>query len=250
MIISTITVLILFFTNNLMRVGSQILHIPYAILNIENCSTPHDYNMEGQVIKDDNMLEGETVVLQHREPGKKHECYSFRKRSWSTVVDREAKPSIVRAGTKKFKDQKLISLALSLNLTGFTDKEPVSMYYVDNYPEYSWADGTYSPHKKAITIKRGWNQLAEKTILAHEYLHYVWHRDKLEDDKRLVDELQAFYDRSSDLKQRMKNYTHEMTVATEFFSYGCTEWSDRRLSQYILEKCNQYIDRSKLSMNY
>lgn len=216
-----------------------------AITNVVNCSDEVQFYVDEQVIYDDNALEGQITRIQDKAPGTKQECYSYREGKNSTKIISPATPSIVRVGTKRFKEPELLALAQPAGIRQSLDKEPVTIYYVDNYTDLVWADGKYSFAKKAITVKRSSTRDTQKTMLAHEYLHYVWYRDDLEKDTRLTSELTNFYNNSSDLKERMAKYTPQMTKPTEFFSYGCTEWSDGYLTPYIVEQCNKYIDRNK-----
>lgn len=231
-------------------VASFLYGLPFAILNVKNCYPPEEFYVNEQIVYDELTLEGNIKRIQDKKPGKKQDCWYYRTRSSGTEVLVEPTPSIVKVGTRKFKDLNLLKLSYVAGIRQSLEKEPVSMYFVENYSEYDidWADGLYDHTKRAITLKSSAPPDHQKTILAHEYLHYVWYRDRLEEDRRLIGDLATFYSSSLDLQEIMSTY--KTKKPTEFFSYGCTEWSDRRLSSYILEKCNQYIDRSKLSMNY
>lgn len=239
-------ILIVFFPS----VASFLYGLPFAILNVKNCHQPEEFYVNEQVIYDEFALEGTIKKIQDKKPGKKQDCWYYRTRNSGTEILVSPTPSIVKIGTRKFKDPNMLTMSRIAGIRQELDNEPVSMYFVENYREYDidWADGLYDRTKRAITLRSGGTLRYQKTILAHEYLHYVWYRDKLGEDQQLVNDLTAFYNRSPDLQQIMSNY--KTKKSTEFFSYGCTEWSDRRLSQYILEKCSQYLDRSKLSMNY
>ncbi len=216
-----------------------------SLFNAVSCSDEEQYYVNEQVIYDSDVLEGNITRVQDKALGTRQVCWSYREKKNFDKVIKPATPSIIRVGTKKFKEPELLALTQSAGIRQPLDKEPVTIYYVDNYTDFVWASGQYSFAKKAITVKRSARLEEQKTILAHEYLHYVWYRDDLEKDTRLTSELTNFYNNNPDLKERMAKYTPEMTKPTEFFSYGCTEWSDGYLTPYIVEKCNKYIDRSK-----
>lgn len=111
--------------------------------------------------------------------------------------------------------------------------------------------GCYSHHNKTIKMNRGVRSEVFNTVLAHEYLHYVWFSENLDSDSRLTSELIALYGRYPEFQQRIDgnhgHYKQSGTLQpTEFFSYGCTEISNAKLGAYISEKCKQYIDTDKL----
>lgn len=131
----------------------------------------------------------------------------------------------------------------------------VSMSYVDSYKnkdtngEYSPvinSDGTFS--YGTITVKKGIEPTYEKTVVAHEYLHHIWqaHLDEqtLHD---LTSQLMTLYGNDTWIKDRTNWYSDSnMLLPTELFSFYCTEVADKYLSQYVLDTCNKYIDRSAL----
>ena len=107
------------------------------------------------------------------------------------------------------------------------DNEPVSMYYVDEYNDFLWADGQYNDYKKAITVKK--NSESQNVILAHEYLHYVWFSGDLDSNQDLVNNLQAFYNRTSSLQTRMEPYPKDMVKP-----FLIKSW---RILRAVLEEC-------------
>lgn len=107
------------------------------------------------------------------------------------------------------------------------DNEPVSMYYVDEYNDFLWADGQYNDYKKAITVKK--NSESQNVILAHEYLHYVWFSGDLDSNQDLVNNLQAFYNRTSSLQTRMEPYPKDMVK-----QFLIKSW---RILRAVLEEC-------------
>lgn len=118
------------------------------------------------------------------------------------------------------------------------------MYYVDEYNDFLWANGQYNDYKKAITVKK--NSESQNVILAHEYLHYVWFSGDLDSNQDLVNNLQAFYNRTSSLQTRMEPYPKDMVKPTEFFSYGCTEYSRASIGEEIASYCDKYANRDLL----
>jgi len=109
------------------------------------------------------------------------------------------------------------------------------------------SDGTFS--YGTITVKNGVEPTYEKTVVAHEYLHHIWqaHLDEqtLHD---LTSQLMTLYGNDDWIKDRTNWYSDSnMLIPTELFSFYCTEASDKYLSQYVLDTCNKYIDRSALT---
>jgi hypothetical protein len=243
-LIATGLALVIFLPN----IARGIVNMPLAVFDVKRCDEPTPYYLDEQVVRDEEQLEGYFERLQEKEEGLRQYCWHYRSQSSVTTVIKKPVPSIVKVGIRKFQEPKLLAIARSAGIIEPLNKEPVSVYYVDRYTDLIWAAGTYSDYKKAITVKAGGSD--QRRILAHEYLHYVWYRDSLESDSALVTELTSFYNRSPGLQDRMVNYDSGMRRPTEFFSYVCTEWSDRWLTSYVLEKCNHYIDRSKLSKYY
>ena len=132
----------------------------------------------------------------------------------------------------------------------------VSIKYVDSYNnattngEYQPvvnSDGTFS--YGTITVKKGIDPTYEKTVVAHEYLHHIWQaqldQQTLHD---LTSQLMTLYGNDSWIKDRTNWYSDtNMLLPTELFSFYCTEVADQHLSQYVLDTCNKYIDRSALT---
>lgn len=132
----------------------------------------------------------------------------------------------------------------------------VSIKYVDKYKDES-QNGEYAPVLNSdgtfsygmITIKEGIDPTYEKTVIAHEYLHHVWQAQldhmTLHD---LTSQLMTLYGKDPWMQNRTDWYSDTNSlVPTELFSFYCTEASDKYLSQYVLDTCNTYIDRSKLT---
>lgn len=238
------TIVVLFCTALIL---APIIYVFASGVKLETCGKSENYFEKDETIYDENKLDtDDDEIVQDAVMGRFRKCTDYLKNKTYKKYEKQAVPKIIKKGIKRFKDQDLLNLAYSLNFDNFTEKEPVAIYYVDGYEEDPEKNGEYNHDLKNITIKRGNSPRVTKAALAHEYLHYIWDRDKLGKDERLISELVAFYKDSPDLRQYMKNYTSETANPTEFFSFGCTEWTDRRLTAYILEKCNQYIDRTKM----
>lgn len=132
----------------------------------------------------------------------------------------------------------------------------VSLNYVDSY-EVDTTNGQYQPFVTSegdfsygvITVKKGLDPEWEKGVVAHEYLHHVWETQL--DDATIHDmtsQLMTLYGNDDWIKNRTDWYSDSnMLLPTELFSFYCTEVSDRYLTSYVLETCNTYIDRSKLT---
>jgi len=213
------------------------------------CPFSEEFYTDGEIQTDNTILKGQSRQVQDKQPGKRHNCiHLIHGRQWK--IEKQPVSSIVKIGTKKFQDPQLLAMAPFAGIKHPLSTEPVSLYYVKNYTDHIWAAGQYDNYKKAITVKSDTHLDDQHTTLAHEYLHYVWYRDKLDKDTRLVSELTTFYRSNHDLQFRMKDYAPDLTKPTEFFSFGCTEFTNRHLTPYIVDKCNQYIDRSKLRLYF
>lgn len=106
-----------------------------------------------------------------------------------------------------------------------------------------------SQNNQSITVSAQPGNRQLKTVLAHEYLHYAWHNNNLDDDKVLTSHLINFYAKNSDFQALIPDhYLHNGGLhAGEIFSYACTEMSTDRLDGYISSKCGAFIDLSKLA---
>ena len=218
----------------------------YKLIDYKVCQPAEKFYYDQEVTYDNTQFEGYFKLLNNPEAGSRRYCWSYREEKNNLETLKEPVASKLIVGTNRHKDPELIKLAKQAGIKQDLTYEPVSMYYVDSYDDSLWTQGRYINYKKAITILK--NSVDQFTTISHEYLHYVWYRDNLESDKRLVNELTGFYHESRDLQDRMSNYQEK--EPTEFFSYGCTEWSDRYLTPYIVSQCNKYITRSALRMTY
>ena len=240
----TFTVLVLVLTVVNFR---NILWGYYKLIDYKVCQPIEEFYYDQEVTYDNTQFEGYFNLLNNPEAGSRRYCWSYREEKNNLETLKEPVASKLIVGTNRHKDPELIKLAKQAGIKQDLTYEPVSMYYVDSYDDSLWwVGGQYSNFKKAITVRR--DARNKQTLIAHEYLHHVWYRDNLESDTRLVSELTDFFNKTETLQERMSTY--DQKEPTEFFSYGCTEWSDRYLTPYIVSQCNKYITRSVLRMTY
>lgn len=138
------------------------------------------------------------------------------------------------------------------------DYSKLNLVWTDN-PEADcgWANagGCYNDHNKTLKIRKDIDRNGLRSVVAHEYLHYVWYADKLDDNNRLKSELIALYAKYPEFQRRVDgDHGHYRTsgglLPTEFFSYGCTEISDAKLGEYISTECNRYINTNSLPAQF
>lgn len=138
--------------------------------------------------------------------------------------------------------------------------ENVSVRYTDNFEDNFANDttrGTYTPVTDGdgkfsygiINIKSGLDPQTEKGVVAHEYLHHIWETQldstTLHD---LTSQLMTLYGKDSWMQGRTDFYSDtNYLLPTELFAFYCTEVSDQYLSQYVLDTCTKYINRSVLT---
>ena len=102
-----------------------------------------------------------------------------------------------------------------------------------------------------IFIRNGLEGSHLDAILAHEYLHVVWHLDNLNNDDPLFKDLSRIYNTVPEMQSvSLKNYTEQERTTDEMFAYSCTDASDKHLTKRVLDLCNEYIDRSKIELLY
>lgn len=134
--------------------------------------------------------------------------------------------------------------------------DDVSIKYVASYENENQL-GEYLPVEDnngkfaygTITIKQGQDSSSERTYVAHEYLHHIWETGlDRQTQHDLTSQLMTLYGNDDWMKSRTDLYSDtSMLLPTELFSFYCTEVNDKYLSQYVLEQCNVYINRSTLS---
>lgn len=119
-----------------------------------------------------------------------------------------------------------------------------------------YVNGDYGGNNRYITIPKNWKERGGisklKRTLAHEYLHYIWANSaKMQSDPKLEAGLLRGYATSSDMQKRVAGYVENNNLLlTELFSFSCTEFSDEKIDEDVLNWCNKWVDRSKLDIVY
>ena len=134
-------------------------------------------------------------------------------------------------------DQKLVEVGKSIGLKYI---DAVSVYYSDNTntEDFKDPDGTYDDIKHEIVIRKGLSDSAEKELLAHEYLHFMWYEPEtlLYRDVYLANDLMAVYENNEKLKNQLEIYKkHNRVSTTELLSYSCTILRDDELTPYLVQ---------------
>lgn len=132
---------------------------------------------------------------------------------------------------------------------GAKDYEKLTMVSGGAFP-LSCTENTGCYADGIIFLEEGYK--TDKTTVAHEYLHYMWYKNQLDKDDRLVSDLISSYARTIEFQNLISKYYIDrgILVPTELFSFACTEIQDSHLTPYIVQKCNEYIDRSTLQMKF
>jgi len=156
------------------------------------------------------------------------------------------------------RDEHLVAVLQEVG--GKTDLiENVSIQYANSF-EGNFANdntrGTYVPFTDSdgnfsygtINVKSGLDAQTEKGVVAHEYLHHIWEAQL--DDTTLHDltsQLMTLYGKDTWMQSRTDFYSDtNYLLPTELFAFYCTEVGDSHLSQYVIDTCNKYINRSVL----
>lgn len=125
---------------------------------------------------------------------------------------------------------------------GDTDGEYEEFYYYDDEDEgFDYG---------VMTVRRGLDVEEQRRTVAHEYLHHVWYA-KLTPTLRntLTSHLNAMLATDEYMQEYEEQYRDSGgLIPTELFSFYCTEVSDSKLVQFVLDQCNRFIDRSQLVM--
>lgn len=149
----------------------------------------------------------------------------------------------------------------SLAKVGATDTQWVETKFVPSYDTETIKDqaGTYQAFIDTagnwsygvLTVKQDTPARNLDSVVAHEYLHHIWYKALDNDMKtKLASDLISLYGNDTAMQERVKSYSeNQILQPTELFSFYCTEVGDRYLTQYILEHCNKYINRSTLRMS-
>lgn len=151
-------------------------------------------------------------------------------------------------------DPQLLNILESVGVDT-SDLNNLSIVYIDSYQDETM-DGEYEPitddnnvflHGK-ITVKRGQGPEVEKATVAHEYLHYIWDASiDVATQEELTSQLITLYGKDTQFQDDIIDYSESNSLLpTELFSFYCTESSDEFLTEFIINQCNEYIDRSTL----
>lgn len=118
--------------------------------------------------------------------------------------------------------------------------------YHNTQPD-GFGSGRYINIVRGSLEKDGFENL--KVTLAHEYLHYIWqNNEKMQNDENLEAGLLKMYGELPYLQERLKPYIKDRKFTlTELMSYSCTEIADKYMDGYVLDECNKWINRSRLS---
>lgn len=176
------------------------------------------------------------------------------------VNDRRAQSSgqsVVNAVSQPVKqDPEILSLIQSIGAKGDYSNLNMKWSEGDRLSDCGWKDATgcYRGNgtMHVLTMKRSADVNILKTIAAHEYLHYTWHKNNLDNDKQLTSKLIDFYAKNPPFQNRVSSHYVDSGSLNpgEFFSYGCTEISDVRLGDYLATRCNEYINTTTLPALY
>ncbi|HLR58475.1 MAG TPA: hypothetical protein VK098_09885 [Beutenbergiaceae bacterium] len=115
--------------------------------------------------------------------------------------------------------------------------------------------GCYKHDEQAIYLDGTITDFRRPELLAHEYLHFVWERDDLEEDEALLEALQdAFLDSEglgALIPAWQESYFQDdgTVVPTELFSYACTGLRSEQLPPVVSGHCEAYLDTSVLPIN-
>lgn len=162
-------------------------------------------------------------------------------------------------------DQQIIARMKEIGITDPVAFEKSSQQYVEAFTETDLIipnqqgvflsyvnpiDGRFSYGE--LKIKSGLSVDVERTVIAHEYLHFVW-ANTIEADsqykEKMTSDLITLYGNDQPMQQRVRGYSDTQRLEpTELFAYYCTESSDAYLSAYLLGECNKYINRSALTL--
>ncbi|AQP47064.1 hypothetical protein BW730_05570 [Tessaracoccus aquimaris] len=119
----------------------------------------------------------------------------------------------------------------------------------------SESSGCYLPAKNAIVVSADLSAFQRPELLAHEYLHYVWERDGLGDDKELADAIAKDAADKEGLAALVPSWQQDYIRAdgsvepTELFSYSCTGMRPEQQSLPVATACADYLNIDELPVN-
>lgn len=112
------------------------------------------------------------------------------------------------------------------------------------------AVGCYMPSQSLIWISADFkaNQSYRRDILAHEYMHYIWHQLGI-GTASLQSGLKAKYTNSRELRAAIdpSYVTNGQVDPNEILAYSCTTLTKKQMGQTIYQVCNKYLHLSLLS---
>jgi len=115
--------------------------------------------------------------------------------------------------------------------------------------------GCYKHDEQAIYLDALITDFRRPELLAHEYLHFIWERDELENNEALVEALQEAFSDSEGLGALIPEWQESYfqddgtVVPTELFSYACTGLRSDQLPQAVSSQCEAYLETSALPIN-
>ncbi len=119
----------------------------------------------------------------------------------------------------------------------------------------SESSGCYVPAKNSLFVSADLKAFQRPELLAHEYLHYVWERDGLADDKELADALAEDAADEEGLAALVPPWQKDYIRAdgsvepTELFSYSCTGMRPEQQSLPVATACADYLNIGELPVN-
>lgn len=151
--------------------------------------------------------------------------------------DPELLANMRRLGLKDFDDLKVVSA---------NNGEEMSKECYEN-TDHIDANACYSPKK--IVIRKDKTAEEVDTSIAHEFLHYQWSKDRLGNNRQLTSDLMVLYGNNEVLRGYLSYYSDSGTLdPEEVFANICTKAKDSALTKHVLDTCNKYIDRSRLTL--
>ncbi|MFT4230690.1 MAG: hypothetical protein QM602_10410 [Microbacterium sp.] len=138
------------------------------------------------------------------------------------------------------------------------DLPQVNLLLSDDIPgdcDVDEAGGCYYPAQNTIFVSSELDDFRLPELLAHEYLHFVWERDGLEDDAALAEALDQAYEDDERLAAVVptwqEGYVEEdgSIRPTELFSYACTGLRSDQLDPVIARQCERYLRVDRLPVN-
>lgn len=151
-------------------------------------------------------------------------------------------------------DPELASLLAGLIIG---DVPPVSLKATANVGADCGFDGggCYLPDEKTIYLSDETTQFQRPELLAHEYLHYRWETEGLDDDAELAAALEKAFSDKEGLGSLVPSWQEEYlqpdgsVLPTELFSYSCTGQRPDQQEAIIAERCAEYLKVEALPVN-